>query len=524
MKTRALFAALLLVPATACRDTENGPLKPNQDAGVVDGGPIVIEPGLACPASEALTVCDLRLDSGERQPPFGDPVEIPGVVVSSPVYSILENSTTGQTTLAGFFVQDQMTTDELAWRFSGVLVTFRPSDVPNPPNVGDVVKVTGTYKEFGREGFVKQKQIEASFVEASGATAAVQPVMIDNAASLVGGSLAYALEGVLVQVRDVTAVVVRDVPGVGTNKIFGAFQLAGGLVVSGEIFQYRVELNEEFNSITGVLRVGTAPFDAGIFMLSPRSPADVASKNPLLTIESIATLQDPNAAGRPPICVNSGTLMGRCPRVDLRNVVVTAARGYVSANLRAFYVQDERVADGRYAGVKVVYSNNHTGYIPEVGHRVNVAGEAIIYFGGMQVQFSEFSRVGTDTANIAPTVVSPGTIARTELETNPYEGVLVRIEDVEVLERCIDSNNRDFGNFVVTGPVFLGSAWDYTYAGRTPSTASCMTMNCSCAGNSRQGDMRTLGQRFDSITGVMSYGFNEFRLEPRSAADLDFAQ
>jgi hypothetical protein len=519
-KSIAFLLTTSLLTAGGCATRDDGGAdsgaRPRADAGSE------MPPASGCPEAEGLTVCDLKLDGGAKQPAVDDAVELRGVLVTSPVFTILRDAMTDAPTLQGFFVADVATTEDLAGRYAGILVTFGAGRLTGaPPQEGELVNLQGTFRVFGRDGFEpKQKQLQASFVELVSDAPSAIPVEVDDPSAIAtGGARAAGLEGVLVTVRNVTAAIVRDVPGATPgNSIFGAFQLAGGLVVSGTIFQYQAVANEEFESITGILRVGTAPFDAGVFMLSPRTSADVVSKTPKGSVTSIRQLQDPAAAGRPDICINDGMLVGRCPDVELSGVVVTAKGGYVSANLRALWVQDPAATDGRFAGVKVVYGRDAMGYIPDVGHKVDVRGQAIIFRGGMQVQFPSFTRVGETTETVTPIEVSPTDIVRTETETNAYEGVLVRIGGVTVTERCVDSNNRDFGNWVVTGPVLIGTAFTYGYNGRGASCPEGQT--CNCAAMTRTDDQRREGDAFESITGVLNHGFDELRLEPRGPEDL----
>lgn len=519
MRTQTLLTLLCSTALVACSSGDDDRT----------GDDTTIPPtDLTCPApavAGTYTVCDLKLDGGSNQPRFGDPVVVEAAIVTAGPYSILEDSMTNETTLGGFFVQDPQSTTELAGRYGGILVTYRPNDLQGTlPAVGDQIRITGNYRDFGQDGGARQKQVEATFVEPNGSGALPEAVVVDDPSSIsTGGSRGPGLEGVLVKVNNVTADLVRDIPGAGGSSIFGAFRVTGGLIVSGEIFQYRAVEQEQFISITGVLRVGTAPFDSGIFMLTPTKRDDVVSLNPTPTITSVATLQDPNAPDRVEVCERTGNgTTGRCPRVAFDDVAVTAVGGYVSSGLRAMWVQDTTIATGRFAGVKVIYGEDDT--TPNVGDRISLTGEAIEWFDGTQIQNAEWTGLGTTWTSSAAVVVTSTDIARnSDPRSSPYEGTLVRIENAMVTERCVEANGRDFGNWVVANEVFIGTAWSYEYnGGFGPSTAMCdmPAVDCSCAGMSRPDDMRMNGDTFSSITGVMNYAFDEMRLEPRSAADL----
>lgn len=500
--------------AVACREGDNnGTNKP--DSGVP---PTNFE----CPQLADLTVCDLKLPGGSKQPPLGDPIVLPEVVVTSPVYLIDAATSTSGADLLGFYVQDQTTTDALAGGYSGVLVTIRRG--LTEPAVGDVVRVEGIYTEFPMMGAVKQKQIQGSFVGVTG-TGAATPIQISDPATIAtGGADQARYEGVLVQIGASTAVEAGKVAGAGGREIFGAFKVGGGLVVSGGIYEYPASVGEAFNSITGILKTGTFAYDSGISQLQPRSPADVLPA--VAPIGAIAALQDPSSPGRPAICQNMGQAPTGCPKVSFRGVVVTARGAFISNRTdmatgtrtftRGFYVQDPTVIGGRFSGVMVIYiySEPNPDPGPQVGDVIDVSGEAVEYFKNMQITKATWTKTGTMNLPAA-VIVQPTEIARTTDPTqSPWEGVLVRVENVTVTERCVDANNRDFGNWVVTGPIFMGTQFTYEYNGTFAGTQG------TCAEMTRMNDQRTVGHTFGSITGVVSYGFNDMRLEPRSAADL----
>ncbi len=530
MKKTALVllssAALVLGACRGDEENNNNNNNNNPDGGTsttMDTG--TMKPMGDCPMGDgaAYTICELKNDGNVRQPALDQPVEIKNVVVTSPAHEISRNMM-GMTTINGFFVQDTMTTDALKGAYSGILVTVSVDSGITLPTLGQELTITGQFVEFGADGYDKQKQIQAASITAGNNNPATAMV-IGNASDIAtGGPQAKAYEGVLVSVENVKATKTRDIAGRGGNMIFGAFEVDNSLLVTSELFSYNVGDGEDFNRITGVLRVGTRSYNGGIYSLNPRTKDDIDSKNPAQTINKITTIQDPNAAGRPEICSRDASgQTGRCPEVDLKGVIVTAAGGYVSRNLRAVWVQDPTVTDGRFAGVKVVYPRDTSDFIPAVGDMVDVKGEAINYYRGTQLQNATFT-MGTGTGTVAATVVTPADVARnSDPLTSPYEGVLVRIENVSVTARCEDSNMRDFGNWVVTGDVYMGTAFQYDYnGGFGPSSSDCSMpgTDCSCAGMSRPMDLRTQGDMFQSITGVTEYSFDIFRLSPRDNNDL----
>ncbi|MCA9551038.1 MAG: hypothetical protein KC933_13475 [Myxococcales bacterium] len=523
--TRSLLLCSLVLATAACGEskTNNGTNNNNNtNNNNTNNNNNNNNPGVTCPASASLTVCDLKVDGGEHQPQLGDPVVLEQVVVTSPTFVILKD-TDGNPSLWAFFVQDLATTDELDWRFSGIEVTYRADVQGQLPAVGDVIRIEGSYRDFGQEGAARQKQLSATFFgDAQSVMPATPKLVADASAISTGGTQADDYEGVLVKLENLTASVVTDVPGANGSSIFGAFVVDGGLIVSGTIYEERrVAVGEEFNSITGVLRMGTAPFDSGISMLTPRSADDVDRKNPIVTVDSVVAIQDPTHPDHPSICQKNPTTTETCPAVDFKNMTVTANDSYVSTNLRALWIQDMSVTDGKFAGIKVTYAASLAD-VPQVGNVINVTGQVADFYGSRQLEFPTFEVVNSQTATVAPIVVSSADLARNSGTDNPYEGVLVEIQDVEVTTVCVEATNgRDFGNFLVTGNVFIGNAFNYAYNGTlVPSTMCDAGVDCSCAGMTRPDDNRTLGDRFTRITGVMNFSFDDMRLEPRGDDDL----
>ncbi len=531
-KTLSLLAPCLVVTAVGCGGDSTTPgtnptnnnnttnnTNNNNNNNTTNNNPM----GLTCPTGGALTICDLKLDGGAGQPQLGDPVQLDSVVVTAPVYTILP-ATEDSSALMGFFAQDLATSDELDWKYSGIQVTFRDDVMGSQPSLGDVISIEGSFRDFGQDGGARQKQLSATFLGDATGNMPVSPKDISDASSIAtGGSKAGAYEGVLLKISGVSATVVRDVPGAGGSSIFGAFMVEGGLVISGTLYEPpAVMMGEAFTSITGILRLGTAPFDGGISLFTPRGAEDVVRANPPQLTTSIKELQDDTDPMHPTLCTSTGSMtQGVCPLVDFSDVVVTAVDSYVTGTLRAMWIQDTTIADGRFSGVKVVYSMNDSN-IPQVGQRIDITGQAVDFFEGRQVQFADWTITNTETASVAAIVVAPADVSRTGGAANAYEGVLVKIENVSVINVCVEAGNgRDFGNFLVTGDVFLGNALNYDYNGMNVSSAMCSGgTDCSCAGMSRPGDMRAMMDGFASITGIMNYAFNDLRLEPRSNEDL----
>ncbi|MBI2378732.1 MAG: hypothetical protein HYV07_32355 [Deltaproteobacteria bacterium] len=533
MKLRFAFACAALATSMACRsdDKNNGNNSNNNNN---NGNPA------QCPG-ETLNVCSLKVSSASLHPNPDDPVSLTGVIVTTQTVAVSAN-------LAGFYVVDPAVFETLGGRYSGIAVVYSPMTLAGAvPPPGSVVNIEGSYAEFPVEAAVKQKQVSALRVEATGQgpvcppsastedrrripTCAVDIESADRIAT--GGTEASAYEGSLVTVREVS--ISETTVKIGDKELFGAFRVDSSLIVDDELYKYvNPVVGEQFTSITGILQIGTSPFDSGEYQLTPRAAGDVIPKNQATVVTSIKDIQDASSPGHPAeMCSNStgSETVGKCARARLTRVLVTASEGYVSTNLRSIYVQDPAVSDGRFAGIKVVYNPNQV-TPPEVGQLVDVEGEIILYRSGMQIQYPTVVRNGTDTQVPTAVTVDANAVARrTDPETQPYEAVLVKIENVSVETACItDDRDRDHGNWIVTGNVMIGTSWDYDYNGDIrPQEIECFDAEgeptglcgCTAATPPRPNDQRHAGDTFSSITGVLDYAFGDFQLNPRGNDDL----
>lgn len=506
----------------------DGGQAPMRDANTTNGNDGGTTPG-DCPGA-GTNVC--RLKTGTWS--VGDAVRLERAVVTSP--PMVLSRSMGTVTLEGVFVQDTVTTSSLDWKWSGIIATYNPADlVAGPPSVGDMIAIDGTYNTFGLTGFVPQRQVRMTGYTVVGAGAANDVAISDLRSVAAGGAAAEAYEGVPIRISGVA--ISATTVTVNGFEVFGAFEVDSLLPISGAIYSYpNPVLAERFTSIAGILRLGTAQFEAGTTFLTPTSPADLVPEIPVTGTTTIRAVQDPNDPGHPTMgCRNDGGgTTGTCAPVTLTRVLVTAADARISTNLRAFWVQDPSNSTGRYAGVRVIYSPAQVTYVPEVGHYVDIVGEIIEFFGGTQIQFPTITRNGNDTSNVAPIVVpSASSIARTMDGANPYEGALVQIANVVVTEACVeDDRGRDHGDFVVSGDVLISATFPFTYNGdaRDPmvqcfDTNSDPTGLCGCnAGGmgvtARPFDQRRAADQFTTISGVVDYSFQALRLQPRGDGDL----
>jgi hypothetical protein len=268
------------------------------------------------------------------------------------------------------------------------------------------------------------------------------------------------------------------------------------------------------------------------YALSPRFEADLVTKTEAAYVRNIRDLQDPDSPGAPQeTCRNdSGSAkIGKCATALLRGVVVTAVGAYVSKNLRAIFVQDPSIPDGRFAAIKVVHKKDGLPYVPAVGDLVDIEGESISFRGGMQIQNPTITQDPSHASMpIDPIEVTAAAIARRDPNTHALEGTLVKVVNTSVDKACVeDTLMRDQGNWMLVGDVMVGTDFIYAYnGGFRDSTIQCVdaggepTGACTCAMHTRPVDMRTAGDHFQSVAGVIDFLFGDFQLNPRGDMDL----
>ncbi|MGM0575667.1 MAG: lamin tail domain-containing protein [Myxococcota bacterium] len=170
--------------------------------------------------------------------------------------------------------------------------------------------------------------------------------------------------------------------------------------------------------------------------------------------------------------------------LTIRGVVVTAVYG------DTLFVQEP--TGGPYSGLAVFTHGIGTELVR--GDLVDVTGSYSEFFDNTQLYLEDWEVHGQQDLPAPFVAEHPEWLATGGALAEMYEGVLVRVEDVETIHTKPDCPH-DFGEFTVTGGLRVddkGYAWD-----------------------------PHLGDEFASITGPLHYGFGNFKLEPRDESDLD---
>ena len=180
--------------------------------------------------------------------------------------------------------------------------------------------------------------------------------------------------------------------------------------------------------------------------------------------------------------------------VTLNNVVVSST---MSIEAPGFYVQD--VGGGEWSGVFVYTQAIETAaglpddaaFTVNVGDVLNLSGTSKEHWDETQLvleSIDDVERIGTSAEVTTTTLDAPPT------DWEPYEGVLISIADVEITRVPEpDDGSRE------AAPV---TNWDLSVADKLMEI-----------------EMEA-GDSFSSITGIVTYSWDLYRIAPRTSADL----
>ncbi|MCA9714488.1 MAG: hypothetical protein KC468_07355 [Myxococcales bacterium] len=184
--------------------------------------------------------------------------------------------------------------------------------------------------------------------------------------------------------------------------------------------------------------------------------------------------------------------------VTVKDVIVTAPPRIYGAEDQyvQYYLADP--AGGEWSGI-YLFSFSDIGLDLKVGDQVTVTGAYTEYNFVSQIQLNDLAAIqvtGTATPP-APVVVSPGTLA-SDASGEPYESVLVRVENVDVTD-----DTPGFGNYILTDGLTLNNQYLYA-AGESFNPVN--------------------GDSFGAITGPLArntFGDGYFYIAPRDWNDIE---
>jgi len=183
-----------------------------------------------------------------------------------------------------------------------------------------------------------------------------------------------------------------------------------------------------------------------------------------------------------PSCGQQSTISG----------VVTAVRSFSS--YPNFYIQDPSsyMWSGIYAYVPAGFETLN------VGDEVTVTANVTEYYGFTELtDISSYTILSTGNS-IEPTDVETGyfPIGMCALSAEPWEGVLVRVSNVTVID-----GPDQYGAWTVDDGTGVCKIDDYMFEGTPPTPQS--------------------GDQFSSIVGVLDYSYGDYKIQPRGIQDID---
>jgi DNA/RNA endonuclease YhcR with UshA esterase domain len=358
--------------------------------------------------------------------------------------------------------------------YSGIALYLWSEVVMSTPLApGDVVDVTGEYTEhFGLSQLIVKNPGDITVV---GTDAVPGPDIVTASEVARDNPDAEPWEGVRVQIVD--AVIAE------ANDGFGQYLLQGGTLVGNEFVDPlpQVHVGGVFSSVTGALY-----YSFEEFKLQPNSAADLAG------YQSPQPMEDTPIYDIQSDMVSIGTI------VMLEGVVASSGFTWSADPEASFFVQEP--AGGARSGIQVFVADT-SGLTIAPGDELTIVGTYDEYFDMSQIEVANASGVTKTGSVSAPTpelIADPASITTSGAAAEDYEGVLVRVENVMVTDINPD-DPEDFGEFAVTGDLRVDDVF-FAMADWTKPA---------------------LGTSFAAITGPLIYGFSNFKLAPRDAADLE---
>ena len=190
-------------------------------------------------------------------------------------------------------------------------------------------------------------------------------------------------------------------------------------------------------------------------------------------------------------------LLAEGSQVELLDVVVTTP---IAIEAQGFFVQEPVYASqAQYSGIWI--------YLPDpdmVGDLAGIVGpDALVNIRGTYFEYNDLSEIEIHSSaditpagqhELLPADIPPCDIATGGTYQEAYEGVLVRVANVEVTNENPDGPDDDWGEWEVANCLRVDDMFHHVEP--------------------------TLGATYTHIIGVMSYSHSQAKLEPRVGADL----
>jgi len=354
------------------------------------------------------------------------------------------------------------------------------------PKPGDKITVIGEYVEYkamddaGEETYSEINISLPDDIMITGTATAPTPPVVSAPDIANGGALTEVWEG--------TVVTIEDVDVTNPDLGFGEFEVTGGVRVDDMFFL--PEGGPKPPMGTTLTLTGPLMYNFGNFKLAPRGCDDFVG----FECEGGNTTDTDTETTGPMGAVTIFDIQqGMIPEmqvVTVENVIVTSPLTFKGDG---FFVQDPQ--GGEYSGIYVYINQNPDMLAVQPGDVVTINGLYSEFYDMSQITAGQAGDVvvtGTDAVP-SPVVVDPADIATGGMLGENYESVLVSVENVTVAAAA-----NMFGEWTVDGDLILDDL--FFTADDWPKPMP--------------------GDTFSSLTGPLTYSFENFKLAPRTAEDL----
>lgn len=377
--------------------------------------------------------------------------------------------------------------------------------------VGDVLTVTVSHLEYY---CMTQLTVTTAARLDTGADFAPFDVADPTGIGSQDGATAEKYEGVLVRFKNVRVT--------NANLGYGQFEITGGVIIKPSFgLTYQATLDDGFDEITGIV-----DYSYGQYVVLPRSnndlvleggqtidviepgemiePADIQYELPdgVEPPTSIIALQ---SSGDSTACATVNSITTVQDDMTFNDLVVISPKYVASSGKLDGYYVCQGLLDPLvpYSCMAMTIDVAATEKFA-AGDVIDAAGKYIEYYCFSEIAATSATKTGTTAVPGAITIDSEDLGSQDSGTAEPLEGVLVRIENVEITETPTNgSDGKDHGAFKVTGDAIIGNNFylDYMKAAT---------------------DGRVVGQKFLSITGVVAFSYGRYEIMPRTIGDLEF--
>jgi len=261
---------------------------------------------------------------------------------------------------------------------------------------------------------------------------------------------------------------------------YGDFTVTGGLAVDDDLYPHSPKVGDCL-TVTGV----------SVFLyeyrLNPRGATDVATATncQAAKVVTIKDIQDTTSANHA-VKGDEVKVTGIITAVDSSLSTGATPKYY------GFMLQD---GTGAYSGIYIFHAwDNSAAQKPAVGEEIELTGTVDEYYDLTELKNVSWTVKGTKPVPV-PELVAAADVETKGSKAEQYEGVLLKVENLEVGEIVKDSKGKDLGFKDKTSGLVI----DYNFYNFP---------------------MPQVGDKYTSITGPLDYTFSNFKIYPRDAADM----